>query len=295
MQPDNSDPTSQNGQTPAGGPTDTSSWQQGLGTNVPASPAPAGGPAPVAPSPDIMPAATPAPAPAAPVVGGVPGMNASMPGPKGGPSKTMLLAIVGIVVVIVLAVAAYFLFLKKDNHQSASNAAQTSANNAEKSAKPLDGYQSATLSAPADMSGFQSDIGTTGVHDYLTTGSDTANGGCELAFGTGNATQLPGNNIDEIVAPGIDSLKKSGVTVNGPQAGTPLTLKDAAGNKYTLPTITYTFAQGSKNAKNAYGVAITKDGNRTFVRWDCAVTGSVDNSKMNQLAQKAAEIMVAVQ
>ena len=231
-----------------------------------------------------------------PVYGAMPdaGMGAVMPAAKHGFPKP-LIAAAAVVTVLVLATVGYFVFAK-GSHPSANNAAKTSANNAAKSTIALDTLTSVTLAAPADMSGFQSDLGAgSSSHLYLTTGSDTTNGGCELAFGTSTATQLPGATIDDIVAPGIKSLTDNGVSVNGPKADTALVLKDATGRKYSLPTIRYSFTQGAKSAKTYYSIAITKDGNRTFVRRDCAANGAVDDSKMDMLAQKANQITVTAQ
>lgn len=184
----------------------------------------------------------------------------------------------------------------KSGHQSAKTAARTSASKASKQATALDTLTSATLTAPTDMSGFEGDVGAGSNHSYPTTGSDTTNGGCELAFGTATPAILPGATIDDIVAPGIKSLKDSGISVNGPKAEAALILRDTAGKEYSLPTISYSFTQGTKAGKTLYSLAITKDGNRTYVRRDCAaVNGAVDSSKMNMLEQKAAQITVTAQ
>ena len=287
MQPNNNDPLNQGGQTPGVG-------QPGV---------PAGGMPPQ--NQVVQPTGTPGtPTVSQPVYGTSPdpNMNAPMPGPKRGLGK-VLIAVGVVVVVLILAVGGYFVFAKGNknsnnnngNGPSASNAAQTSANNAKKTATALDTLTSATLAVPASMSGFQSDAGTGPDHEFLTTGSSTTNGGCELAFGTDSATALPGATINDIVAPGISSLRNNGVTVNGPTADTALVLKDAAGKEYSLPTISYSFTQGNKNAKTIYSIAVTKDGNRTYVRRDCAVVGAIDNATMTMLAQKASEITVTAQ
>lgn len=302
MQPNGNDPLNPGGHTfgtgqppaPAGNVPRPApavpDWQQGLGT-IPA-PAqsvpsiPSIGPTPSTPASPVIPQ---------PVYGTVPDLNMSIampPAPKRSFAK-LIIAVVAVVVILAGAAVGYLLFTKGEKSPSAHNAAQTSANNAtNKSAITLDNFASATLAAPADMSGFDNDLSTGSNHDYPTTGSNAANGGCELAFGTSTATELPGATIDDIVTPNINALKSNGVTVDGPKAGAALILKDNTGKEYSLPTITYTFTQGAKTGKTNYGVVITKDGNRTYVRWSCAVNGPVDNSQMNQLARKASQITV---
>ena len=317
MQPNNNDPMLSGGQAPGTpqGPG-TPDWQRGLDgsavpgqsinpTSVPAPEATANGGAPQGPAvPDGQqglgapaspaPSATPGmPAASQPAYGTVPdvGMATAAPAPKRGLPKPMIAAI-AVVAVLVLGTAGYVIFARGSKPQSANHAAQTSANNAKKSTTALNTLTSATLLAPVDMSEFQGDTGTSPDHDFLTTGSDTTNGGCELGFGTDTAAQLPGTTIDEVVTPGINTLKNNGVTVVGPKAGTAITLKDAAGKEYSLPTITYSFTQGAKHGVTNYSLAITKDGNRTYVRRSCALNGTIDSAKMNLLEQKASQITV---
>lgn len=330
MQPHSNDPIGPDGQAAGSGPAGTPpqspgtpDWQQGLGSAGSAQPVnPAAAPAPEVPASGVGPqtptvpdwqqglgtptASTPsAPAPQAPgasvapqpAYGSMPDANTATvtPAAKSGFPK-LAIATAAVVVVLVLAVVGYFMLAKGNNRPSArpsaNNAAQTSANHAKKTAVALDTFTGASLAVPADMSGFNSDIGTTSNHDFLTPGSSPTNGGCELGFGTQTAAQLPGATIDEVVTPGINSLKNSGVTVDGPKAGTALILKDGSGKEYSLPTITYTFIQGSKHGATNYSLAITKDGNRTYVRRACATNGSIDSAKMNLLEQKASQITV---
>lgn len=312
MQPHSNDPIGPDGQAadagqagaPAQGPG-TPDWQQGLGTANPGQPVnPTAVPAPGVPASGVGAPAAPAPSVPAPQAPGAPvapqpvygttpdvSMSTVTPAAKSGFPKLAVIT-AAVVVVLVLAAVGYFVLTKGKNHPSANNAAQTSANHAKKTAVALDTFTGASLAVPADMSGFNNDIGTTSNHDFLTPGSSSTNGGCELGFGTQTAAQLPGATIDEVVTPGINSLKNNGVTVDGPKAGAALILKDASGKEYSLPTITYTFTQGNKHGATNYSLAITKDGNRTYVRRSCATNGSIDSVKMNLLEQKAGQITV---
>jgi hypothetical protein len=151
----------------------------------------------------------------------------------------------------------------------------------------------ATLLSPDTIQGFKSrQTGTANIKDYIADDNS-----CELIVGTTTAAQLPGIDLNAIVQPQIEQLKKAGATVNGPNDGGVLVLKDMDNeNKtYSLPTVKYDFSQDKKHAVVHYSVVILKNGDRVVVNRTCInQNGEVDSNKVTSLDTKAKAIQVMV-
>ncbi|HSX32562.1 MAG TPA: hypothetical protein VLF43_04825 [Candidatus Saccharimonadales bacterium] len=150
------------------------------------------------------------------------------------------------------------------------------------------------INPPADLSGLTAKpIGADTVKNYI-----DASGTCNLQFGTLSATDLPGNNINELVAKQLDSLRKAGATVDGPKDIDLLVLKDATDSAvtYKMPTVRISFTNGKKHGLSYYSAVILKGGTRAFISRSCVNTnGDVDQNAFNAVEAKAKQLTVTKQ
>ncbi|HUC90102.1 MAG TPA: hypothetical protein VMR45_04840 [Patescibacteria group bacterium] len=275
-------------------------WQQGLGTPAPQQTPPSGtvipsvpGPAPTqtyGPTPSNMPAqqpAMPAGQPVVPATGGEMPPTMMMPAPKNKKGMKILLAILMVLAIAAIVAVSYLMFFKKDN--SANQSAKKSTSSVK--ATDLATLNDASLDIPGGITGYTEKTTT------LTTAKDfmSADSTCEFVVGTATSAQLPGADLDAIVKSQIDQLKALGYTVNGPTAGTALTVKDSASSSvtYSMPTVNYELANGEKHATVHYSAVIMKGSNRAFVNRSCAnQQGAVDASKITALDNTAKNVVV---
>lgn len=294
------------GQEPPAPPSTTPDWQQGLGQ--PATPPPSVmPPAPTPPGPGVVVGGAPigSPAPAAPGVPGPepgpqnwPGQPATPPvsptpgvpmmGANGTQPKKVPVALIVVLVVIavlVLGAITYFMFFSK----SANNAAKKSSNNVA-NATNLDTLSHLSFNAPSSMTGFtERSVGLSNVKDYV-----SADGNCEFIFGTVTSAQLPGVDLNAIIQPQVDLLKKAGATVTGPGAGKALVVK-GGGKNYSMPTLNFEFSEGTKHATIHYSAVILKSNDRAIVNRTCInKDGAVDPTRVQALDNKAAELTITV-
>lgn len=158
----------------------------------------------------------------------------------------------------------------------------------------LSTLEAIVLNPPADTKGLTAKQGSeTSIKTY----TDTT-GKCTLQFGTLPADRLPGANANEIAAPQLESLRRTGATVAGPTAADNLVLKDATDTKasYVLPTVRITFTHGNKQAQSLYSVAILKSGTRAFVSRSCVnADGAIDTAAFDALETKAKQLTITKQ
>ncbi|MGD8373918.1 MAG: hypothetical protein PVI21_03615 [Candidatus Woesebacteria bacterium] len=200
-----------------------------------------------------------------------------------------------IVVVILLALFAgaatlTYLWLFGTGNKSASQSASESSSSAQ--AANLDTLNAVTLTLPTAPAGYTEEA--SGSDDFKYYMSD--DGMCSIVYGTATSEDLPGANLDEIVAPQIDELKTTnGVTVNGPDAGDALILSSATSSdqKYSMPTINYEFSKGSNYATVHYSAVILSDDSRVVANRSCGSTdGPVDALKIQAVDDIASQLLV---
>lgn len=210
------------------------------------------------------------------------------PIPHSSRGKRLLIALLALVVVVAIGVAGYFLFLKKD---SATETAKKSTSS-DSSAKALATLTNVSLSIPSSATGdfTETDTGISTIKQY--TSSDST---CVLIAGTLTEKELPGENIDAIINPQLDSLREAGATIDGPDAGKALIVTDSASSstKYSMPTLKYEFSEDNKHAVVHYSAVILKSGQRAVVNRTCVnADGTVDEAKLTNLDNIAAKTIV---
>jgi Tfp pilus assembly protein PilX len=222
--------------------------------------------------------------------------NASAPDSQPPKKKGLKVVIAVLVIIVLVAVgaAAYYLLAKKNDRNSANQAAKSSTQNVSNNAVEMATLNNVTLQPPSNMSGFTpNDLGVATVKDYL-----TANQVCELQLGTLGADKLPGTDLGDIVAKQLAAYRSNGATVTGPTSAAALILKDATDSKksYSMPTLVFDFTEGSKHIKSYYSAAVLKNGQRVFVGRVCqSGSGAVSYSALAPINAKAAEIKVTAQ
>jgi hypothetical protein len=216
-----------------------------------------------------------------------PGMNS--PAPK---NKNVI--IIAVVVALVLAIAAYFMFFA--NKDSVSDVAQQSQQSANANAIDMATLSSVVLNAPVDLTGYEkSERSTETYATYV-----TADGSCELSFGTVTAAQLPGGDTAEaIVQRQINGLRDNGMTIDGPRAGEALTLADAGDSStiYKMPTLIFDFSKDNTRGTTHYSVAVLGSGDRAVINRVCANQTGEDivDSVLEALNVKAREVTVTAE
>jgi hypothetical protein len=212
-------------------------------------------------------------------------MGAGVPS-SGGKGKRVL-SIIGVILVLALLGAAVYWFAQRSSDDKPSDNTSTIG------AVGLETIDRATLLAPDTIQGFTSrQTGIANIKDYVADDNS-----CELIVGTTTAAQLPGVDLNAIVQPQIEQLKKAGATVNGPSEGSALILKDmdSENKTYSLPTVKYDFSQDKKHVVVHYSAVILKSGDRVVVNRTCInQNGEVDNNKVTSLDTKVKAIQVMV-
>lgn len=285
-------------------------WQQGLGTSG-ATPPAAGQPAPGTDA-GLTPGATPAagsqpptpntasvyPTPTAGVVAPMSGAAGGMGGNMGGNRSKLMMILVGAVVALALIIGGVYWWTSRQNASDAKKAANSSSSSAAKNAVDMATIKTLTLGAPTDLSSYKEDSSPQkSYHVYLTQQSTDAKA-CSLEFGVVSATDLPGADLDHIVDPQVESLKKAGASVDGPHAGSPLILKDAKNKSvtYRMPTLNYEFSKDNKHVTVHYSLVILKDNTRAVVSRQCANTdGVADATELAKVEKSAQQITVSKQ
>jgi hypothetical protein len=190
------------------------------------------------------------------------------------------------------------MLLKKDKNTDANSAAESSSSTSEDEAIDLSSLDSLTFGLPTDLSDFQDDSSPTDTyHVYLTKGS-TDKKACSLEFGILTAAQLPGNDLNGIVNPQIESLKELGAEVEGPTAGEALTMKDSKDDSvtYSLPTVNYVFTKDNGYVSVHYSLAILKNDSRAVVSRQCVnADGAIDDETFSNVETAAKQITITAQ
>jgi hypothetical protein len=206
--------------------------------------------------------------------------------------KQQLLIVVGVVVlVLAIVVASYFVFFKSDNGAGKSNSA------AQKSSKSSSAVNMATLKSvklnlPESIPGYTArNTGVDTVKDFLADDST-----CEFIAGTVQASQLPGADLNAIVDPQLKALRTAGATVDGPNAGAALEVKDKDNGKlYSMPTLNFEFSQGKKHAAVHYSAVILSSSDRAIINRTCInKDGNVDTARLSALDEVAKKVTVTV-
>lgn len=227
---------------------------------------------------------------------GQPAMQPSQgmtPPPSGSKKKTWLVIAALLAGVAVLAAGAFFFVDKsKNNTPDASKVAQQSSQSAGAQTKEMSTLQGLTFVAPADMSAF-TPKSVTGEKNIYATKDSTDAKTCSLSFGIYSATELPGADINEILKPQLENLKKTGVTVQGPTAGEPLVVKDASGTSYSMPSLTFDLTKGTQHETDHYSISVLGNGKRAVVQRSCAnKNGVVDPGAFSVLESTAQKVTI---
>lgn len=216
--------------------------------------------------------------------------------PDGG-NKTklrMVVLLVTILVIALLGVVSYFAFFKKDD--SSSQAAKKSSSSSEaKKATDLSTLQGLTMSLANGPEGFTAKADPAPGAKQYSYSSQDGRETCELIFGTITAESLPGDNLDAIIKPQLDQLRELGATVDGPNAGTAIVLKDAtdSATTYSMPTLNFKFTYQGNEAVVHYSAVILKNGERAVVNRTCAQEGgSVNMDRLGKLDNTAKSITI---
>ncbi|HJQ07945.1 MAG TPA: hypothetical protein VJ836_00515 [Candidatus Saccharimonadales bacterium] len=239
----------------------------------------------------------PAPAPVPTTPSSWPDDTAPPPPP---PQKTrrswkLLLLLIAVPIIIGLAVAIYFLFFapEEKNDTTVSNTSRSSVNEVQDAAD-MSILAMAVLNPPADMKDYKpKNTGVATVKEY-----NDPSGKCTLQFGTLPADHLPGKDIGEVVAPQLATHRNAGATVEGPEAGISLIVKDAIDESvaYSLPTLEARYTEGSRRVALYYSAAILTNGSRAFVNRSCTNdSGEVDQAALKAVNDMAKKITVTRQ
>ena len=135
---------------------------------------------------------------------------------------------------------------------------------------PLASVKNAIMYPPGNLYGYtkgNSLLAT--VQNYA-----SADGRCNLRFGTLSSNDLPGKNNDEIIANLMKGLvEQTGAPVKGPTPGSELRIRNANPENdfdyYTMPTVFYSVTGATFKAKIYYSVAILQSGERAIVSRSC--------------------------
>jgi hypothetical protein len=207
--------------------------------------------------------------------------------------KTQLLVVIGaLLLVLILVGATYFLFFKKHTTGTGQSTDAAKQSSSASSATDMATLKSVKLNLPASIDGYSvRATGVDSVKDYLSN-----DGVCEFIAGTVSASQLPGADLNAIVDPQLKALRDAGATVNGPNAGNALELKEAGGSKtYSMPTLNFEFAQDKKHAAVHYSAVILAGTDRAVINRTCInKDGAVDQSRLRALDDVAKKVTITV-
>jgi hypothetical protein len=198
-------------------------------------------------------------------------------------------------VIAALVAVSYFAFFKKD--ENADDAAKKSASNSSDAKNAIDmatlqGVSMELANAPEGYTAKSNPSANTRQFSYAAQEGKQA---CELLFGTIPESSLPGENLDAMIKPQMEQLRKLGATVDGPNAGTALVLKDASDSKvsYSMPTLDFKFNYEGNEAVVHYSAVILTTGERAVVNRTCSQKeGSVDMNLLKALDASAKGITV---
>lgn len=236
------------------------------------------------------------PQPGLPATGGYP-VGSPGDGPKNG-KKGLIIALL-VLVLVAAGIAGYFLFFKKEDSKSANKAAQnSSARSDTKDAIDMSTLQGAKLNLANPPAGYSDNLSQDDAYAiYAYENKENNNEVCRLILGISTPESLPGNSLDEIIKPQIEDFRKQGATVNGPDAGDALVLKDASSDAtYLLPTLNFGFTYNGNQAVVHYSAAILKNGGRAIVNRTCTYAGESKNTDaLKKLDEAAKKITVTKQ
>lgn len=223
---------------------------------------------------------------------GQPMQMSSMPAPGDGRMRRMLIALAALVLVIGIGAAVYFLVFKGD---SSNDAAKKSSQSAEKSAVDMSTLNSVKLALAAeDATGLTAK--ETGVADFKSFSS--SDDMCAVSVGIVKEADLPGADLNAMLEPQLKALRDAGATIDGPNAGKALILKDAADSKttYSMPTLIFDFSKDNQHVLTHYSAVILKNTDRAVVSRACGnKEGAVDKNKVNSLDDIAKKVKVTKQ
>jgi hypothetical protein len=201
-------------------------------------------------------------------------------------------------VALLLIGAGAFFLMKGSDSDNKSGSGKDANQTSQDSSKASDAKQMSTLSlvafaAPTDMSDYNAPQVTGAVKTYVTkSSSDTLY--CAITFGIATAAQFPGADLNAIVKPQIDNVRSLGLTVEGPETGDPLVLKNTSSVKYSMPTLTYHVYKGDVHELDRYSLSILTSGDRAIVSRTCAnKNGTVDESMMDKLDDTAKKLLIS--
>lgn len=216
----------------------------------------------------------------------------SMPSGGNGRMRQLLIALAALVLVLIIGAAVYFMFFKGD---SSNDAAKKSSQSAEKSAIDMATLNSVQLAlAATDATGLTEK--ETGVEAFKSfTSSDDM---CAVSVGIVKAADLPGADLNAMLEPQLKALRDAGATVDGPNAGEALIIKDATDSKttYSMPTLIFDFSKDNQHVLTHYSAVILKNTDRAVVSRACGnKEGTVDKSKVESLDSIAKKVKVTKQ
>lgn len=201
-------------------------------------------------------------------------------------NRRPLFVIAAVVIALLLIAGGLYFFVFK-NKGTGSNDALPETSQSE---SDLAAVQTGMLIPPQTIEGYtERSTGTPTVRDFV-----SADGSCELILGTVSAGQLPGKNVDEIIKPQLEQLKQNGAKVDGPNKGAELKLADEkdSNKKYRVPTVTFTFTQGTKKATTHYSAVIAKSGERIVINRTCHKDGDIDQNQLKALNDTASQVKI---
>jgi flagellar basal body-associated protein FliL len=219
---------------------------------------------------------------------------------SGGPSnkKPLIIAIIaGAIVLLVAAIGAVVLLVAYSGgsngnaDDAARESTQSSAN-----VTDLSSLRSVTITAP-DMTDYEAPTTSEGFTMYLLKSANTSTLRCALTFGTISATLRPGTDLNSILAPQIEKVKKAGATIDGPKPQTALVVTATTGGKqYRMPSLEYTVSKDKIHETDHYSLSILGNGDRAVVSRSCGnANGAVAPSLLATLDATAKRLKVTAQ
>lgn len=253
---------------------------------------------PAAPSPPPLPPEEP---PVQPVVQAPPRKR----------SKKPFVIVTILLFAVTLGALGYFIFSKPEEAKedkkdskpatttpapSVSDVVEESTDTISQGTTELSTLEMIKLNTPSPIDGY--DLLIQG--DTFARYTSKANSKCELGFGTLTETELAGSNLQDIIERQLQALRDSGATIEGPSAGTALTLPDSvqATQKYSLPTLTFEVTKDNVKAKSRYSAAMLKSGKRAVINRTCYTDDgatAVSDADMAALDATAAKVTVTKQ
>ncbi len=254
-------------------------------SNTPPSMEPTPTPPPAAPNPLAEPTPTPMTGPELTPPSTIPPV----------PPRSNKTLIIVIVVIVVLALVGTGIFLAMKLLSSST----TNNNTSNGSAQTSNSVDATTLTSAVLATPESATKGLTkspAGKNPNAVGYTTADQSCLVAYGTATPDIVADATVSDFVNTYLKTATQdSNTTVTGPAVATPRLLKDATdGNKtYSVPTMHFELAEGTKHGTGSYSLALLKNNSRLIIETLCINDqGAVSQTQMDAMEAIVKQISV---